>query len=107
MKIKVKDFYNEFYEAFQVANHKEHTVDTRRGIFKNHILPSIGNMSIANVFPSDINAIYLKMEKNAYKQNTLFGVYSALGSIFKLAMEKNFIKTNPMKKARTIQAERF
>ena len=102
MKIKVKDFYEKFYEDYQVNNNKERTVRTRRSVFKNHIIPAIGNMAFGNVFSSDINSIYEKMKINGYKQNTIFGVYSALGSIFRLAMEKNCIKKNPMKEAQII-----
>ena len=88
-------------------NKAPNTIIAQTSLMTQHALPLIGYQEIESVTSDDINLIYDSMEDKRLKQNTIFGMRSALGSFFNYALEKNLIAESPVRNARVITPDRF
>ena len=91
------------YMNYQFEHAAPNTYYGRVNILKNHFMIDYGEFSPPDITASDINQIYDEMEENGYANNTIYGLYAALQSFFKMAAEYGEIITNPVKTARTIR----
>ena len=100
----IAELYEEYYE-YQKATYTYGTWYPRVNLIKNHALPYIGDKDVDKATSDDIDNIYDKMEDRGLMQNTIFGMQAALMSLFSYAIYTGNASVNPVKKARTIQAD--
>ena len=101
----VKEFYEQCFEDYQQENKAENTWRSRGSMMRLHFVPVIGNKELVDVNHEDINEIYALMSAKGLKQNTIFGMQSALGGFFNLAIERGFITSSPMIYAEKIKPD--
>ena len=99
------EFYTNHYKPYQENNMTKGTCSTRCNIIENRLLSTHGTETPDNISNSDIERIYATMESEGLRPNTIFGVYAALYSFFRMAVELGAAEENPVKLARTIRAD--
>ena len=100
------EFFISTYKPYQKQHMTESTCYTRCNILKKRLLAQHGNKTPNDISCLDIEHIYADMEHKGLKQNTIFGTYAALYSFFRMAVTYGEAEENPVKLARTIQAEK-
>ena len=101
--MSVNEFYTTIYQPHLDNNISHKTVRTRTNILNRYLIESYGSSEINDITKSDINNIYDQAEQNGLKRNTIFGIYAALSSFFRLAMKRNLTTSNPVAEARRIR----
>lgn len=99
---------NEFFEIYSAYQHRHMAYGTyygRTSLLKNNFLPAYGELTPSDVTYLDINRIYDDMENRGLSVNTIFGVYAALLSYFKMAVEYSEVDNNPVSFAKPIRPE--
>lgn len=96
-KIKTfKQYTEEVYKPSEYPRLALNTQDKNNHAINDYILPAIGNLSIREITPADINCIFAR---NSHKGHaTLLNIYYRLNTIFKHAFMNGTIEVNPMHK---------
>ena len=100
--MKTNEFYESFYQPYQISNMSRSTYKVRELFITNYLLKPYGEMAINDITADTINGIYEEAERNGLKPNSIFGIYAALSTFFHLAMQNNLIAINPIIKAKRI-----
>lgn len=99
-----KDFF-EKYQEYAHEHMKQYTRYTRTSYIRKHFLPYYGDFRLSATGPICINKACEAMESAGYAQNTVFGLYSALLSFFKLAADTGYIHESPGIAARPVKPD--
>jgi site-specific recombinase XerD len=97
---------NEFFEIYkkhQMCHISNDSFHTRLKYLRRHFIPVYGAYDIRDISWKHINSIYQIMEEQQYANNTIYGVYSALLSYFKLAIKKGELEYNPVHFAKSVR----
>ena len=105
IKMTNREFYSKHYKPYQETHMTEKTCYTRCNIIENRLLAAHGDDTPSEIPCHIIEGIYDSMEAEGLKQNTIFGAYAALYSFFRMAVEHGEAEENPVKLARTINAD--
>ena len=103
--MKVMEFYEGYFENYQEENMAENTWRTRISMMRVHVLPLWGDKELDEIKAHNIDELYDLMRAKGLKRNTLFGMQSALGSFFNLAVDNGFITSSPMRDATRIKPD--
>lgn len=90
-----KEFAEYYFETFWKRTVTEKTYKNSINRYKNHILPIIGTMKIANITPLMCQNIIDYLENKGYGK-TADEVFSILNTVFKMAVKHQLILNNPM-----------
>lgn len=80
------------------SDRKESTKETYRFLTKSHIQPApFGDLELASVRPSNIDALLQSMKIEGYSESTIRNLYAVLNAILDGARRDHLIASNPMR----------
>lgn len=94
-QIKFEDFANEWYETFSKPNVAFSTAVNYKRQLDLHINPVIGSMNVASINSTHIQQVFNRMG-NDKTLETKKKTKNVMNQIFKMAVEKGIITTNPL-----------
>ena len=83
--VKTKDF------------HRPRTAKRRDEILRIHLIPVLGNRTLASISPADINDLILQWQRQGLKPRTVKNHMHILGPILEMAVTEELILRNPTK----------
>lgn len=93
--ISFSDYLNYFIENYIEINLRENSQRARKHIIKNHIRPEFGKYKIMQITSQALQRFITKKSKE-YSKNYVSMIHATLSTAFKMAVEWEFIKVNPM-----------
>ncbi|ABR47060.1 phage integrase family protein [Alkaliphilus metalliredigens QYMF] len=93
--ISFSDYLNYFIENYIEIHLRENSQRARQHIIKNHIRPAFGNYKIMQITSQALQNFITKKSK-AYSKNYISMIHATLSTAFKMAVEWEFIRINPM-----------
>lgn len=93
--ISFSDYLDYFIENYIEINLRENSQRARKHIIKNHIKPEFGKYKIMQITSQALQRFITKKSKE-YSKNYISMIHATLSTAFKMAVEWEFIKTNPM-----------
>ena len=93
------------YMDYSRDNYKRNTNLSRFSLINNYIVPGLGDMELNNISYKEIDAFFIGISMSGLKQNTLFGIYACLLSIFKYALCKKYLSVSPMNYSQRVDYE--
>lgn len=91
--------YFEVYKCNQLNTMALNTSYTRCNLLSNHFLPFFGSCQISEMNANHIIFLYDKAEHCGLSENSILGLYAALLSYFKDAINYSLISENPVSSA--------
>lgn len=95
----------EIYRKYQEENMAFGTSYSRTNLIKNHFLEEYGEKELSDITYITINCVYDSMADSGFSDNTIFGIYAALMSFFKMAAEYGEVESNPVCFAKSVRPE--
>ena len=89
------EYAHRWFEVFSKPNVAVVTALTYESQMKKHILPILGEKTVEDITPADIQKVFNYMSKDA-KQETKNKVKNVLSQILKMAVEEEVISRNPL-----------
>jgi integrase len=93
-KVRVIDFMKEWFEE-RKGNVEPETFERDYGLFKNHIMKSLGNSELQKITPYMMQKL-INHFSNDLSSSTVHIIYSLFSQAFKKAMVFKLIKENPI-----------
>lgn len=92
------DYMDRFYKTFR-NNQEGNTIENRRRIIKNHILPVYGDTPIDRITTTDIQEYFNELGKK-YAKETVLKIRNTMSPVFEAAVEDNLIRRSPLDSSR-------
>lgn len=94
-KHRFRDYAENWFEVFSRPNVAKVTELTYRRQLERHIYPILGNRTLEEIVPADIQRIFNSMPNDA-RQQTKNKVKIVLSQVFKMALDDGIITRNPL-----------
>ena len=94
--ITMEALLSEYTEIILYPGLSKGTADNYRAIVSNHIVPEIGDLSVAEVNSGRILDLYNDVRLKGVSMFPLEGIRRILGGAFEYALMKDYIERNPM-----------
>lgn len=104
-KVTVAQWMEEWLSTFCANKVKPLTLQSYRGIIKNHIIPAIGSLKLQAVKGTHIQRLYNSMTAAGLSGKTIKNVSAVLHKAFGVAMKQGIIAANPCGAAELPKAE--
>ncbi len=104
-KVTVAQWMEEWLSTFCANKVKPLTLQSYRGIIKNHIIPAIGSLKLQAVKGTHIQQLYNSMTAAGLSGKTIKNVSAVLHKAFGVAMKQGIIAANPCGAAELPKAE--
>lgn len=108
MKIKLSDLTDAWKELHYIDKEYK-TIAMYDGMIKNHIIPNLGHMKIAEVKPYHIEELMIKTRKlngERYSKSHIHKLRLTIKLIFDLAVKREIILVNPVSKVKNIKIKK-
>ena len=95
--ILFKDFVESWLKTVKKPTVKQHTYDNLEFVVKQYMIKPLGNLELKQIDGHLIQTFVInKLKEDGYSYQTVKHVYAQLGSIFKYAMLRGKVNTNPI-----------
>jgi integrase len=91
----VETFSQDFLDTYAVTNNKPSEVDTKRALFRRHLLPTFGKLSLDKITIAEIEKFKAKMIKEEYSPKTVNNCLTALRKMLAVAQEWGLMEHLP------------
>lgn len=96
--IVFKNFVESWLKTVKKPTVKQHTYDNIYFVVKQYIIKPIGDLELKQIDGHLLQTLIInKLKEDGYSYRTVKHVYSQLGSIFKYAVSRGKLNTNPIK----------
>jgi integrase len=95
-KLTVREHFNQWLDSYVTPNLSPATVDLYRTVVKKHVLPSLGDIVLAELKPHTIQKIYSEKLKSGLSNRTVQIIHSILHKGLENAVKTGLILRNPM-----------
>lgn len=96
-KIKtLRQYADSIFMPKKELSFSENAKANYRQFLDNHILPTLGNVPMAEITPAMLESLLLSFHKKGYAHSSVTKLHMILGGIFKSARKDGTISSNPM-----------
>lgn len=96
-KISFGDWLSRWFAEHVVPMTRQKSQERYEGLIRNHIVPSLGNIELAKVTPSDIQGLEARLLANGMAPKGVESVHNVISGSFKYALRMEIVWRNPAK----------
>ena len=96
-RISFGDWLSRWFAEHVVPNTRQKSQERYEGLIREHIVPSLGNIELAKVTPSDIQGLEARLLAHGMSPKGVESVHNVISGAFKYALRMEVVWRNPAK----------
>ena len=96
-KVSFGEWLSRWFEEYVIPNTKTKSQEKYGSLIRNHIVPSLGDIELAKVTPSDLQSLEARLLAGGMAPKGVESVHNVISSAFKYALRMELVWRNPAK----------